>query len=374
MYECVNGGFCIPDCEFVLATKQMRSGSIPASYFIGMMKQGHIRLIFVRMNIRIGHKVRFLNEKGEGIVTRFKDKKTAFVEVDGFEIPYLLDNLVLAETEIVFNTEANHTEESTNEAVFFVLEPDHEMPLLQAQYAFYLFNSSSYNLLFTYAVKDGNNYQTLKHGELGPFQKLLLKQIQKQFLPEFAYHKIEMLFFKKQHHTSQIPCAHVIHISESILKYQGFVPNHDFKFPVWVSLLKDDFSEGKKIAQQLTHYDVERLKTIKEYKKPQKKSVPHHNPAFFIEKEVDLHAQHLLDSFANMSNHEILQIQLKHFQKNLDEAISKRYYKIIFIHGIGNGRLKQELHAILKNYHDELHFQDGDYKKYGFGATEVTIR
>ena len=71
------------------------------------------------MAIRIGHKVRFLNEKGEGIVTRFKDKKTAFVEVDGFEIPFRLNDLVLIDTEIVFNEERNETEEVKNEAVFF---------------------------------------------------------------------------------------------------------------------------------------------------------------------------------------------------------------------------------------------------------------
>jgi dsDNA-specific endonuclease/ATPase MutS2 len=75
-----------------------------------------------------------------------------------------------------------------------------------------------------------------------------------------------------------------------------------------------------------------------------------------------------------MSNHEILQVQLKHFQKNLDEAITNHYYKIVFIHGVGNGRLKQELVAILKGYKNELNYRDGDYKKYGFGATEVIIK
>ncbi|HEX7414823.1 MAG TPA: Smr/MutS family protein, partial [Bacteroidia bacterium] len=64
----------------------------------------------------------------------------------------------------------------------------------------------------------------------------------------------------------------------------------------------------------------------------------------------------------------------RHFQKNLDEAITNRSYKIVFIHGVGNGRLKQEIVAILKNHSKEVSYQDGDYKKYGFGATEVIIR
>jgi hypothetical protein len=38
------------------------------------------------MKLRIGDKVRFLNEVGEGVITRFKDKETVFVEMqDGLK-------------------------------------------------------------------------------------------------------------------------------------------------------------------------------------------------------------------------------------------------------------------------------------------------
>ena len=80
-----------------------------------------------------------------------------------------------------------------------------------------------------------------------------------------------------------------------------------------------------------------------------------------------------METFKHMSNYEIMQVQLKHFQDDLEEAIANRYYKIVFIHGVGNGRLKQEIVSILKGYNREVRFQDGDYKKYGYGATEVTI-
>jgi hypothetical protein len=47
------------------------------------------------MIFRTGDKVRFLNEKGEGIIRGFRGKKTALVEIeDGFEIPFPLDQLV----------------------------------------------------------------------------------------------------------------------------------------------------------------------------------------------------------------------------------------------------------------------------------------
>ena len=330
------------------------------------------------MTVRIGNKVRFLNEKGEGIVTRFKDKATAFVEVDGFEIPFATKNLVLVDTEIVFTEEENNPDsyrddEVKNESVFFVVEPDHELLLLQNEFSFYLLNSCNYNLLYTYCIKDENQYQTMKQGELGPFQKLLLKKVQKHKLKEFAYHKIEILFFKKHQHVSQIPVAEIIHVSENILKHQDFIPHHDFKFPVCAFSLKENFNEGRKIEQKLTDYDIDRLRKIKEVKPEEKKSIPHKNPALLVEKEIDLHAENLMESFKHMSNYEIMQIQLKHFRHELEQAIANRYYKIAFIHGVGNGRLKQEITNILKNYNREVRFQDGEYKKYGYGATEVFI-
>lgn len=325
------------------------------------------------MTIRIGNKVRFLNEKGEGVVTRIKDKSHVFVEVDGFEIPYRVSELVIVDTEIIFADKEKHTEEIKHECVFFVVEPDHALPLLQNEYGFYLLNSSSFNLLFTYSIRDGSQYQTTKQGELGAFQKILLKKIQKHQLKEFAYHKVEILFFKKTHYASQIPAAEIIHLSETILNPQNFIPHHDFKFPVWAYTLKDNFTEAKKITQTLTDYDVERLRTLKELKKQEKVSVPHNNPAFLIDKEVDLHIENLVDSYRGMSNHDMLQTQLRHFQMHLDEAINNRYHKIVFIHGVGNGRLKQEILNILAGYTKEVRYYDGEYKKYGLGATEVLI-
>ena len=63
------------------------------------------------MKLRIGDKVRFLNEVGEGVITRFKDKETVFVEMkDGFEIPYLCKHLVPIHTELILNPEVENIE------------------------------------------------------------------------------------------------------------------------------------------------------------------------------------------------------------------------------------------------------------------------
>ena len=88
--------------------------------------------------------------------------------------------------------------------------------------------------------------------------------------------------------------------------------------------------------------------------------------------EVDLHLRELLDVGREMTDHEKLQYQLKHFHKCMNAAMGHRIKKIIFIHGIGKGTLKQEIIHALKNYERAKHYS-APFKKYGFGALTVEI-
>jgi len=87
--------------------------------------------------------------------------------------------------------------------------------------------------------------------------------------------------------------------------------------------------------------------------------------------EVDLHISKLTKSIKNMDNYDMLNLQLDTAKNKIEFAISKRISKIVFIHGVGEGVLKSELHRLLKKY--PVKFYDASYKKYGFGATEVYV-
>jgi len=88
--------------------------------------------------------------------------------------------------------------------------------------------------------------------------------------------------------------------------------------------------------------------------------------------EVDLHIHQLLPSTKGMSNFDMLNIQLETAKRQLEFAIDKRIQKVVFIHGVGEGILKEELHYLFGKY-DNLEHYDADYQKYGLGATEVYI-
>jgi DNA-nicking Smr family endonuclease len=245
------------------------------------------------------------------------------------------------------------------------------MPLLVNDFKLYLFNSSSYNCSFTYSVKDEDYFQTLKHGELGSYQKILLKQVKKEFFKEYAYQKIECLFYKNTHYKAQIPLAEILYINDKIISQSSLIKHDEFIRPVHAYILKDDFLEVKQIEQKLSTQDITRLKSIKEFKQPQKQSIAKQKIKD-LTREIDLHIEELIDSHAGLTNSQILAIQLDKFESELSSSITNGIKKLIVIHGVGNGKLKQEITSILKS-HNGISFHDASYKHYGFGATEVLI-
>lgn len=328
------------------------------------------------MKLRIGDTVSFLNEVGQGTITRFKDKETVFVEMkDGFEIPYPIKKLVPVHTELILNPEVENidmvVENVLSDSIYFVIEPDHDMPMLANEYKFYLFNSSSYNLSYTYSVKDEEYFQTLKHGELGAYQKIFLRQVKKNFFKDYVFHKIECLFYKNMHYKTQSPLYEVLHINEKTLHQSNLLKHDEFNFSVYAFILKDNFTEIQKVEQNLNVNDITKLKSIKEFKQPQKKSVAKQRIKD-LTKEIDLHIEELMDSFSSLTNGEILAIQTERFEKELQYALNNGIKKLIVIHGVGNGKLKSEIISILKSV-DDVTFYDASYKNYGYGATEILI-
>ena len=118
--------------------------------------------------------------------------------------------------------------------------------------------------------------------------------------------------------------------------------------------------------------DILKLLLEKEKKKTRAKTSVPHLKNQSLEKEVDLHIEELLDNWKGMSNAQLIEIQLNHMQRELDNAIALHMRSIIFIHGVGNGRLKAEVRKILETY-SGIRFHDASYSKYGFGATEVEL-
>ena len=89
---------------------------------------------------------------------------------------------------------------------------------------------------------------------------------------------------------------------------------------------------------------------------------------------IDLHIENLIDSHRGMSNGDILNIQMMHFRRFLNSSINKQHRKIVVIHGVGEGVLRQEIRNDLNQYHSHLEYYDASYQEFGYGATEIRLK
>ncbi|MBO0322069.1 DNA mismatch repair protein MutS [Muricauda sp. CAU 1633] len=123
---------------------------------------------------------------------------------------------------------------------------------------------------------------------------------------------------------------------------------------------------------KVSSFEVAQIK--KEKEQPKRRQTPTVKPKErnAPKMEVDLHIHQLVKSSKGLSNFDILNLQLETAKRQLDFAMKKRIQKVVFIHGVGEGILKEELHYLFKKY-DNLKYYDAEYQKYGLGATEVYI-
>lgn len=157
-------------------------------------------------------------------------------------------------------------------------------------------------------------------------------------------------------------------ISENVITIED-TDGFEFQFEANELMLS---ISGNSIENAIYNTDLEAVKREKESKKrksaPTVKPKERHAPKF----EVDLHIHHLTKSSRGMSNFDMLNLQLDTARGQLEFAMRKRIPKIVFIHGVGEGVLRQELETLFGRYNN-VQFHDADYKTYGLGATEVRI-
>ncbi|MES2592138.1 MAG: DUF2027 domain-containing protein [Bacteroidota bacterium] len=341
------------------------------------------------MNLKIGDKVRFLNEKGEGAVSKIINKTTVGITIeDGFEIPYTVSELVLisretsseaapvrriAESEPIKVKKETSLKKKEPEGIYVAFSPEKINDIQHSDINVWLINNSVYQIVYSYSLFQNGNFTTLETGTAKAFESLLIETIDRKELSDFSTFKIEALFFDTKVHEHQSPISELVKLKPIKLYKENAFLSNDFISEKALVMRVYNMDSANEEIQFESKLDLSKILFQKQsHSNIQKKSKPNaiNNPA--LEMEINLHIEELIDNYKGMSNAEIVIVQLKHFQNTLDTAINEHYRKLIVIHGVGNGRLKQEVRAILSSYNN-LQYYDASYSKYGFGATEISI-
>jgi len=103
-------------------------------------------------------------------------------------------------------------------------------------------------------------------------------------------------------------------------------------------------------------------------------SKSHQAPSkFFHDHEIDLHIENLNHSSMDLTNFDIVSIQLSSFRKRFNQALMNNEPFLVVIHGVGKGVLRQEIYKYLRQFPD-IKVGPADSKKYGMGASEILLK
>jgi len=218
-------------------------------------------------------------------------------------------------------------------------------------------------------------WKSVANGVIEPNTQELLTEITKDQLSEWERIRVQLLPFKQgKSYTPQSVIDTRLKINAvKFYKLHSFTTNDYFDEP---AMLIDITAEKEKEVEnnKLSEVSPQEIKQAMFQKEDtgRPRIVKRKEAADVI--EVDLHINELLDSTAGMSNGDMLQCQLDKFHAVIEENKNKKGQKIVFIHGKGEGVLRNELEKLLKTQYKAYYFQDASFREYGFGATMVTIK
>lgn len=371
--------------------------------------------------MKIGDKVRFLNQTGGGIIVGFSKKGWVTVEdEEGFEIPVPERECVVVEENVVASEKKNIQTKDGEKLNIALAYSKAGMGFVCS-----LANECNYSLLVAYSVQMPQNgtqgpatYSTLFAGEILPYERKELFKFGREELNDFSKRVlVRAIPFKRGKGMNKIAPAALKPaiekdfildpmnlLKDGMYKENDYTPDKSYIIPLVnenvkeLPLLQDD--EDEKLRQALKEkFRGEAASAagstgnnMSGRKEPPAKAfingkwigIPKANKDEFEEKalikssssgllEVDLHASALLETTAGMDNTAILKYQMEKFNEAMKAVLRKKGTKIVFIHGKGDGVLRKAILTELKTKYPACRWQDASFKEYGYGATMVTV-
>ena len=360
--------------------------------------------------MKIGDKVRFLNEVGGGLVVGFPTKDTVLVsDEDGFEIPMMINECVVIDTNEYNIAKVNTGSRKPVEKPAARMEEEEEVDLADQIMTFkakpverkgadvlnvflgfipvdvkelsntafeaYLVNDSNYALHFGLFTHEGAACKMRHQGVVEPNTKLFLEEFRRDVLPELEKLTLQIFAYKEEKTFIPKPMFDVTLRMDctKFYKLHTFQSSDFFETLAYVcDVIRDDrparsvFVDARQLQEALLE------KKQPEKVQPARKSGKEREEKNAVV-EVDLHADEVLETTAGLQPKDILDYQLKIFNETMEKYQKERGRRIVFIHGKGDGVLRNALIKELKLKYKSCVYQDASFREYGFGATMVVI-
>ena len=358
---------------------------------------------------KIGDTVRFLNTVGGGRIVRIEGQLAYVEDSDGFEVPALLKECVVvmkaeeaprpAAPKVEFG-KAPATTSSLPSKEIVAPEPDPLPPprltpegeklnivlgiladnlkaLSGSSYTAELVNDSNYYIAFSLASRseDSEQWTLIKAATIEPDTVLTLCSLDGSDIQKADRLCLQYTAFKTDDSYDLKPAESVeLKVDTTkFFKFHCFKENEYFDEPVIAfDFVRDDRPNRplKVDPAKVREAMAEKRRSDAPKSRPLKKKAVHRSNII----EVDLHIGELTDTTRGLSNADMLNLQIDTFRRVMDENLDNPGQKIVFIHGKGEGVLRNALLKELTHRYKGHDVQDASFREYGFGATQVTIR
>ncbi len=335
------------------------------------------------MDIRIGDNVRFLTETGGGKVVKIVDSNTVMIYSDEyeFEIPAKISDLVVIESDFDIDsdevtakvTTSENEQESKNKAFYsnkiYLAFLSKNYGKSGADIDCYIVNDTRSITFYTLYEERGGKVNGISAGNCSAGSNMFIETYTVSDIDQIKKLVLQFLVFKKEGEPEQ-PIEFKLSMNPvKFFKSSSYKTTDFFDTPALLFEITSNEEKAYKI-EQLTASNTKKLKAVKENMLKQDLPIAKGNNEPM---EIDLHINALVDSVVGLNNADILEYQISKFHEIMETYKFRKGKKIVFIHGIGNGTLKQKILWELKHKYKKHKHQDASFQQYGYGATMVTM-
>ena len=335
------------------------------------------------MKFEIGDRVLVLHSNEEGEIVDIINDKMVLVNVRGVKFPAYADQLdfpyfrqfsqkkqfpekknkkFIDQVPVEKNSGKPRVADGMWLTLLPVFDTDEFGDDVVEEFKIHLANNTHTACHFTYNLQYAGKENFTLENDIHPFQDFYIHDLPFENLNDNPAFNIEFALLvpdkkKATHFESQTKLkAKQIFARTEIMKKKGEATISFLLFPVYPDKPEEEKSDLSLLdAKGYKIYDASRARQNLE-------------PA---EHELDLHIEKLAANWRDLDNFEMLTLQLQTFDKYFELAQAHHLPSMVVIHGIGTGKLRDEIHESLKLKKGVKYFVNQYDARYGYGATEI---
>lgn len=348
------------------------------------------------MKFSVGDKVKFLNETGGGVVSKIVSGGLVYVATeDGFELPTSTSEIIKMEDESKagkmfsedFNVDLEKTrsesqagsqkagrirasaEESKGYYLAFV--PADQQWFITGDMDIRVINHSGNDIIYNLLLRDEEGeYFGFDYGSVEAHSTGQVETIDREGLPGWTDGIIQILTHSEENAFLPMQCN--FHIKASRFSSEGSYQDSGLLNEKAILYKLADLKELRMVPGKKQETGMIEEPVVVQAREHHKETLIGKHATGPHAAVVDLHIGEIVDNIAGLSSHDMFRMQIDYFHRSLKSAMENNFKKVTYIHGIGNGVLKNAILKELEEF-EGLENKSASLAEYGQGAIDVLI-